>query len=73
MVLDQAEVIFVSLGKRWFRIFSDDPKDSAFAALEVSRLGFSGKVQHFQQEDLSRGQRNDRYGVGYVSTWYIDA
>lgn len=73
MVLDQAEVVFVSQGKRWFRAFSDLPKDSAFAAAGVARLGFSGKVQHFQQEDLSRGHRDDRHGVGYVSTWYIDA
>jgi hypothetical protein len=72
VVLDHAEVIFVSQGKRWFRIFSDLPKDSAFAASEVARLGFSGKVQHFQQEDLSRGQRDDRHGVGYVSTWYTE-
>ena len=73
MTLDQAEVIFVSQGKRWFRVFSDFPKDSAFAASEVARLGFTGKILHFQQEDLSRGHKDDRLGIGFVSTWYIDA
>jgi hypothetical protein len=72
VVLNQAEAVFVSQGRRWFRIFSDAPKDSAYAASEVARLGFSGKVQHFQQEDLSRGQRDDRHGVGHVSTWYTE-